>query len=200
MASLKELEEDIKQLIERKNNNSFFNYKLSDSCVGDEYKKAVEQSENIIDTPYNKLINNTLMLVKEHGQPFNKRTDYSRMAVKEHGQPYLVEFNEELKKLQNERIGVVTNMAVKEHGQPFKCNSTYMVITEHGQPFKCKSTDMVVKEHGQPYNMYLTDEQPVYGQHFKSNWESIDKEEKPFRFQTKMAVREHGQPYNNINS
>ncbi len=115
MASLKELEEDIKQLIERQNNNSF-NFKLSDSCVGDEYKKAVKQSEDAIDTPYNKLINNTLMLVKEHGQPFNKQSSYSRMAVREHGQPYLVEFEQELKKLQDERQ---TFMMIKEHGQPY---------------------------------------------------------------------------------
>jgi hypothetical protein len=141
--------------------------------------------------PFNK---RTDMVIREHGQPFNKQSSYSRMAVREHGQPYLVEFEQELKKLQNE---CQTFMMVKEHGQPYRNKieesaQTLMVVREHGQPYKQVWYDI----EGNPFSSYESKQ--------KSDEMISDKKYDHIRRNgmcvTKMAVREHGRPYRNTSS
>jgi hypothetical protein len=122
-------------------------------------------------------LNETFMMVKEHGQPFkttrvNGRTVGIRnldkiityMGVEEHGKPF-------------DTYGIgMTLMGIKEHGQTHR---TRMAIPEHGRPFNSPracdiisiTTDMVIEEHGQPYR-------------------------EPNRIRkTKMGILEHGQPF-----
>jgi hypothetical protein len=149
MASLKELEEDLKRLIEERNGlQPNFN------------------TTNSINT--NDLNIRTYMAVEEHGQPFNKQSSYSRMAIREHGQPYKITIEEAAQNLLNE---CHTFMAVREHGQPYKqvwydiegnSHSSYESKLESDEMISDKKYDhirrngmcvtkMAVREHGRPY-------------------------------------------------
>lgn len=147
MASLKELEEDLKRQIEK--HGSPYNNEITDTIQNLEKRSQ------------------TLMVVREHGQPFYKLFSYSRMAIKEHGQPYKkvwydIEGNpcsSYKTKLKSDNIisnkkydhirknGMcVTKMAVRQHGQPFKA----VWYDTEGNPHIVQSK-MVIREHGQPY-------------------------------------------------
>jgi hypothetical protein len=171
MASLKELEEDLKRLIQERNGLQP-NFNTTNSNCDIRTYMAVEEHGQ----PFNIQPD---MVIREHGQPFNKQSSYSRMAVREHGQPYKqvwydIEGNPfnsyESKQKSDEMISdkkydhirrngmCVTKMAVREHGQPFKAVwydtegnphivQTKMASREHGRPFKSQ-TLMIVKEHG----------------------------------------------------
>jgi hypothetical protein len=135
MASLKELEEDLKRLIEERNGlQPNFN------------------TTNSINT--SNFYIKTNMAVEEHGQPFNKQSSYSRMAVKEHEQPYKqvwydIEGNPfnsyESKQKSDEMISdkkydhirkngmCVTKMASREHGRPYRNTSSEKTLAERVQ-------------------------------------------------------------------
>jgi hypothetical protein len=169
MASLKELEEDLKRLIEERNGLQP-NFNTTNSINTSNFYIKTNMAVEEHGQPFNK---RTDMVIREHGQPFNKQSSYSRMAVREHGQPYLVEFEQELKKLQGE---CQTLMMVREHGQPFK--EVWYDI--EGNPFssyesKQKSDEMISDK---KYD------------HIRRNGMCV----------TKMASREHGRPYRNTSS
>ena len=143
MADLRELEEDLKRMIDERN------------------KPLYSQHKQIL-SPNNDN-NITLMVIKEHGQPYNKGKMITRMAVQEHGKPYIKEYEN--------FIRTQTYMAVPEHGQPYNkeyedyYNKGYedfilrkQTNTENGQPYRSSRGSssglkdfMTVSEHGQPY-------------------------------------------------
>ena len=146
MADLRELEEDLKRMIDERNKPLYGQHK----------PRLSPNNDNNI----------TLMVIKEHGQPYNTGKMITRMAIQEHGQPYSKEYEN--------FIRTQTYMAVPEHGQPYSkeyeefYNKGYedfilrkQTNTEHGQPYRSSKRNtrdnsselkdfMTVTEHGQP--------------------------------------------------
>lgn len=196
MTSLKELEEDLKRLIEERNGLQP-NFNTTNSINTSNFYIKTNMAVEEHGQPFNK---RTDMVIREHGQPFNKQFSYSRMAVREHGQPYRNKIEESAQNLLNE---CQTLMVVREHGQPYK----QVWYDIEGNPFnsyesKQKSDEMIsdkkydhIRRNGMCVTKMAVRE---HGQPFKAVW--YDTEGNPHIVQTKMASREHGRPYRNTSS